>query len=405
MKPLTTGAIIFSLVVCGCVRTVTTQPYRLNEVNSGMVYSLPKTQLQVTITYTIRSKTKLQNGVPVLNTKSIVISKPVVIQPLLVSDTNNTFVLSGEKLVKDARLDASFKFQVNDNQLLAGVTSEALDKSPEILQGLVSSGISIAKMIAVAGEMPPTPLKEIGERISQINVELASLAKSADPNTDQTEEKDIAYTRILDLADFKRPDKWLVTEISAEAAKLGDFGQAEVPSTRIELFVSEEQLKNANNKFFSETSRTLEPSVIYRVPTPVRVRVIVSPKNVEVFDGEIPFAQLGPFNKVEAKYKLWAKRKTQITFSPATGSIKEYGVEATSSAEAVAKALDTSLSKVQTTVDDIRKKQEATEAAKKSPEKIKLDELEIQRKLLEAESALFKAQQELSKLKSGFGSN
>jgi len=209
----------------------------------------------------------------------------------------------------------------------------------------------------------------------------------------------------LDLADFKRANEWLVKEISAPAAKLEDFPQAEVPSTRIELFVTEEQFKNANNKFFSETSGTLEPSVIYRVPTPVRVRVIVAPKNVVVFDGEIPFAQLGPFNKVEAKYKLWAKRKTQINFSPNTGSIKEYGVEATSSAEAVAKALDTSLSKVQTAVDDIRKKQETAEAAKKTPEKIKLDELEIQRKLLEAESALIKAQQELNKLKSGFGSN
>ena len=437
MKTLSIAAIILSFVVCGCIQSVTTSPYRKNESNSGVVYSLPKTRLQVTVTYTIRSTTNRENGVPTQNTKEVIIAKPVVIQPLLVSDPNNIFVLSGENLVKDARLDASFKFQVYENQLLAGVTSEAQDKSPEILQGLVSTGISIAKMIAMAGEKKPALLENIGERLKQINNQLVSLVlpKSQDKrkaeldqidkllkeqaklidiakkyienNSDQIEVKDISHTQILDITnvkDFKRVNECLVAEVRAQKDLLG-VPESEIPVTKIELLVSEEQVNNANNKFFKDDHIPPENGVIYRVPTLIRVKVTVAPNNILVFDDEIPFVQVGPFNKVEAKYKMLADRKTQITFSPTSGSIKEYGVEATSSAEAVAKALDTSLSKVQTAVTDIKKNQDAIEAAKKTTEQKILDELGMRKKLLEAESDLIKAQQELDKLKSGSGSN
>jgi hypothetical protein len=446
MKIVTTITIFLSFALCGCVRSVTSSQYRSNVANEGIVYSLPKTRLQVTITYTIRSTTQLKNGVPGLSTKKVLISKPVEIKPLLVPDTDNTFVISGENLVKDSRLDASFNFQVTENQLLAAVSSEARDKSPEIIQGLVGSGIAIAKMAATAGEeTKPALLKAIDARLEKINIELKTLVESADEkkvkkmdqllkeqakllemaksylknNAEQMEEKDIVYTQIVDPGSFTSDNKCTCNnkemsactciEIGAPAAMLGVAGQNEVPNITIELFANKNQIEyatKAKNKFFSsQDSETPIDGVLYRVPAPIRVRVTVAPKNVVVFDDEIPFAQLGPINKVDAKYKMMASRKTRIIFSPHTGSIKEYGVEATSSAEAAAQALDTSLSKLQTAVASIKKNQDAAEAAKKTPEQNALDELNMRKKLLEAESDLIKAQQELDKLKTGSGTN
>jgi len=141
------------------------------------------------------------------------------------------------------------------------------------------------------------------------------------------------------------------------------------------------------------------------VPTPVRVRVTVAPKAVVVLDGEISFAQLGPFNQVEAKYKTWAKRTTQITFSPKTGSLSEYGVDATSSAEAATSALGTSLGKTQAAVEEIRKTQAAADAKKTSPNQLRLNDLEMQRDLLKAEADVIKARQELDQARAAIGSN
>jgi hypothetical protein len=431
MKTHITVSIAILALFSGCARSVTTAPYVLNKRNSGVVYALPKTRLRVTVTYTVIAKTKIENGIASPLPKEIVIAKPVVIEPLLVSDTKNTFVLSGERLVKDSRLDASFKFQLNDNQTLASVTSESLDKSPEIFQGLVGSGISIAKMVAVAGAGGiPTPLKEIGARIKVIDNEVAALATGNDTdkatkikklldeesvlmdaakrylelNGEKSEEKDIAYIQILDVADFSKVGNSYTKEVAVPAAKLGDFNQPAIPVLKIELLLTDDQMARAKANFFSDDKAKPDPSIVYRVPTPVRVKATAAPKNVVVFEDDILFAQIGPFNSVEAKYKLWAKRKTAITFSATTGSVKEYGVESTSSAEAAAKALDTSLTKVQGAVVDIQKAQAAAEAAKKTPEQTKIIELDTQKKLLEAEAALIKAQQELDKLKPGSGS-
>ncbi len=434
MKTRIVTALALGLMLCGCVRTVTTQPYRLNESNSGVVYALPKTRLQVTIPYTIRYTTTLQNGVPAGTAQDVLISKPVALQPLLLPDPDNTFVLSGENLVKDASLDASFKFQVNDNQLLAAITSDAQDKSPQIFQGLVASGIAVAKMVAVAGPAGKAPpvLAALGERINQITEEIAAAEKLDDPgkavarldlllkeqarlqeevkrfqenNMAKVEEKEMAYTRALDLTDFRREGEWLVADICAPPAMLGDFATAEVPAVRIELQITEDQQRNAKARRFPNSSRPPEPGVVYRVPTPVRVRVTVAPKAVVVLDGEISFAQLGPFNQVEAKYKTWAKRTTQITFSPKTGSLSEYGVDATSSAEAATSALGTSLGKTQAAVEEIRKTQAAADAKKTSPNQLRLNDLEMQRDLLKAEADVIKARQELDQARAAIGSN
>lgn len=422
---------IAALALTGCTRSVTTSTLQPGVLNAGVVYSLPKTLLKVSITYTIEKTTKMEDGIIKSSTEEAVIRKPLVVEPVLASDPQNCYVISGQGLTKDVGLDASFKFQINDNLLLAGVAADVTDKTPEILQGVVSSGLSIAKVVAMAGEEATSPLKEVAGRLASIDTEIATLARpnNDDPkrlekldtlqkeqqtwlsfvakyrelNTTRIETRDVAYTRVMDLTEFKwAEDRWALASVKAPGKMLGNLADSGVPGVSVEVFANRTQYDNATGAFL--TPEAGEKGVIYRVPTPLRTRITVAPSNTVFFDDYIPFAQVGSFNKVEASYKALAKRKTTMIFSATTGGLKEYGVETTSSAEAATKALDTSLSKVQTTMGEIKKTQDAAEAAKKTPEQMKLSELDMQKKLVDAETALLEAQQKLEKAKSAAGS-
>jgi hypothetical protein len=424
MTTLTPLLAIIAIALCGCVRSIMTGPYQPNAMNNGVVYSLPTTRLKITITYTIEKRTETVNGIPKMPTNTITISKPVVIEPVFAADAKNSFVLSGEGLIKDARLDASFKFQVGENQLLTGATTDVTDKTPEVLQGLVGSGISVAKMAAMAGEDQRDALEKVGQRLKQINDKIAELSASDDDpkklekidalqkeqaallafvakyrelNTVKIEERDAVYTTTLGLAAFEWTGKYWENTLRPPGAQFGDFGDAAVPSAIVKVFATPDQYVNSKKQLV--VGEPGERGVLYRSPTPLRTTVTAGPNNIVSFDDYVPFAQVGPFNKVEARYKVFAKRKTTIAFSPTTGNLKEYGIESTSSAEAAAKALDASLGKVQTATAEIKKAQEAAEAAKKTPEQTKLADLEAKKKLVEAEAQLIKAQEELDKLK------
>jgi hypothetical protein len=386
------------------------------------------TRLKASITYTIQKETKMSNGIPVSTTETVLISKPITLESILSPDEANSFVLSGDGLAKDSRLDMSFKFGVSDNKLLASVTSDITDKTPAIVEGFVGSGISIAKMVAVAGEGLPEPLKKVSTRLDVINNEIVSLASQTDPkkldkiaalvkeqqalltfatkynemNTPKTEEHDVVYTVVLDLGDFKWDGiaKAWTYEIRAPGKKLGDkINNSDVPGATIQVFGTADH--HANSIMSYKVPEEGENGILYRAPAFLRTKVTIAPFNILVYDDYIPFAQAGPINKVEARYKIFTNRKTTITFSSSTGSVKEYGVEAGSSAEAVTKSLDTSLSKTQTALEEIRK---AQAAARKSPEETKLADLDIQKKLADGEANLIKSQKELDKLKAGSNS-
>jgi len=82
----------------------------------------------------------------------------------------------------DTALDSSFKFTINDNLLLAGVTADATDKTVEILQGVVSAGLSVAKVAAMAGDGTKPPMDKVANRLKAINEQIAKLAMESDPN-------------------------------------------------------------------------------------------------------------------------------------------------------------------------------------------------------------------------------
>ena len=427
----------------GCVSSVTTLPYRPSGENHGTVYALPLTRLKASVTYTIRQSVAWQNGSPVETNSFIYISKPVQLETVIVPDPTNRFVLSGDKLTKDSRLDATFKFAVDDNQLLTAVSSDVTDKTPEAIGSFVASGISIAKIAMAAGQATNRPalLAAVEQRLVAIDGEMAALVADSSItqstnrtdklaalvteqgallavitnyhqlNTVKTDDRDVIYSEILDVSDMKpKANHWFKT-VRAPGNRLGKkINDNDVPAITIDLYLTAAQHTNAVATYpLGVKGANL---ILYREVNPVRTTVTVAPDNIVVFDGPLPFVQAGPINAVEARSKAFGKRTTTIVFSATTGSIKEYGVTSTSSLQGVAGALDTTSSKVLTGITDIQTAQStadaakkaaqaAAAAAKKTPEQIQTDQLTQQTALLEAQAALIKAQQALDALKAG----
>ena len=425
MKTNLIYACITSLACAGCVSSVTTVKYHESKPNHGIVYALPETRLKVTVTYTVRKEVTVSNGIPVSTSRNILIAKPVTLDPVLAPDPLNRFVLTGDKLTKDCRLDSSFTFAVDDNQLLTSVSAEATDQTAAAIGSFVSAGISIAKLVAAAGEnanLPPV-LAAISARLAEINNEVAlalvatnksitnrtdrlkdlvgeqialqtELTKYLELNTVKTDDQDVIYTEILDLRDFtpgETANVW-TRKVQAPASRFGkDTDQDTIPFVAIDAYLTEQQHSNAT-KAYSLCCKG-KNAVLCREVTPVRCTVTVNhgKEFIPVLDTQLPFAQVGPVNALEARYKNFGKRTTTINFSAAT----------TSSLATAAGALNTSAANVDSAVADIRKAQTAADAARKSPEQQQLDELSQKKKLLDAEADLIKSQRALDALKAG----
>lgn len=420
------------LGLSACSHSVTTAPYKPAEQNNGMVYALPRTQLSVTVTYTLNKSVQLKNGLPVGNpVYTLTVDKPAVVTPQLIPDAGNTFIISGDGLAKDGRLDASFKFAVDDNQLLTSVSADLTDKTPQVIQSLVGSAISYAKWAAVAGtavktlsaeEQAAVDLqKRYTDRIAAIDRAIPGISASGDKdrmgelkqlvaerallvealathraaNAPVKSEKDIAYTQVISVADLVEGE----VAIKPPAAYFGLKDDNTIPKVTVALAADSTQKDNARRKLFEQITAEETEGIYYRVPS--RAALTIKQGGTVLFDNTLALAELGPINKVEARYKMWAKRKTTINFSKTTGSISDYGVDTTSSAEAVTGALATSLEKAQVAATELQKQKDDAKAKEKSAEELHLAEMEQQKKLLEAELDLIKAEKALAKEKAG----
>lgn len=391
---------------------------------SGVVYALPRTRVDVTVTYTVKSTTLQKNGVAAPTAaRSASIKTPVTVTPVLVADDDNRFILSGEGLAKDGRLDSNFKFAVNDKQLLTSVSADLTDKSPETFQSLVGAAISIAKIAAVAGADPVEDdyaarigvldtkiiavsradgkdrMKEMKALIDERALLVGALEKYREANSPVVAETAIPYTVSLNLDVLVAGG---TQDIKAPASLLG-IPDAAVPVVRVTLACSTEQKANAALRVFAGSAEKPKDGVYYRVPSPARLQLALVKGNdtIPLFDAPVTFAHFGAIHYVEARYKMWARRKTTINFSEATGSLRDYGVESTSSAAAAATALDASLGKVQEAVAELKKQKEEAAAKVQSDDDKKLAALEQKQKLLDAELGVLKSEKALAKEKAG----
>lgn len=177
MKSIRSWCFTAALMLCtGCAHQVYSSKLTGTTAPKGVVYALPKTVLKVTIPYTVRETSKVENGYASSPLQEVLVQKPVVIETKSVADLGHTFVLSGDDLNDDVLLEAGIEFKLNDTGLLEGVSADTTDNTLKVVQSSVSAGLSVAKALAVpAGTQKPPALEAALDRIQQIYKEIGEL--------------------------------------------------------------------------------------------------------------------------------------------------------------------------------------------------------------------------------------
>ncbi|HVZ95065.1 MAG TPA: hypothetical protein VG797_11210 [Phycisphaerales bacterium] len=397
----------------------------------GVVYCLPKTLLKISVTYTVVKRTEIVGGVTRSPTLTIEVRKPIAIQAVTVADRNNCFAIDDNEVADSVWLQGSTKVTVGNNLLLTGVESNLTDKGPEVVESAVSSALAIAKMVVAAGAVSGEPLTAINARLAQIATEIAqkvaalqganaaappalltdidNLMKERekllavvkayqDSNSESVELVEIPYSVTVDPSDATtfvssaQPYSSYTLQPPSELFGVGNIAPTPVV---VNVYRTAVQIQDAATPYAAGPHT---PGVLYRPAMPVRVSVFVG--TAVAFDDVIPMNQFSTVALLDAKYKPWAMMKTAVKFDATNGGLIEYGVDFSSSAERAAKVLETSTSKLGTTIGDLQKiRGDAAKAAEGEP----LANAKAQKELLQAEYDVLKLQQEIAKYKKEHG--
>ena len=145
--------------LASCTANFSSTPYRSVPVGlapNGVVYKLPNTIFTYQVTYALyqrRVGTKVDHFVwldgQLDNDENI--ESPVTLSPKVVGDDFAVFVIDTGDLASANVVTKSSKFSLSDDGLITGANAEFEDKTMEIIQSAVGTGLKIAKIAAFPG--------------------------------------------------------------------------------------------------------------------------------------------------------------------------------------------------------------------------------------------------------------
>lgn len=393
---------------------------------SGIPYFLPKKVLELKITYTIRQKTQKKFGyVQQVATPEVIIIKPIEITPIVVADKLQTFYLIG-KDVSESFFESNLVVNLGEEGNIQSIGGEFSDKSLDAFQNILTAGIGIAKIIAVAGpeEEIPVTLKDVIENIiPNIYKQIANLVSKTDPevnakletfktqletlyglienyqenNKEFFEENEYEYKEIVDpemLTKETINGKVTYSKIIRPNEIIKGVKAQSMPPVKLILDITDIEFKNLTTNIKTAMNITDDnvPGVIFRSGIPILTKITVNAENAMVFNGYISYPQFGKYSIIPVDSKRFTKQNTSLIFQSQSGGLKEYRIESGSSAEALSQQLSTTVSALQQAVLDLNYS-------------LKLQNLQQQKALAEAEAELLKAKQELEELKANEKNN
>ncbi|HRB71509.1 MAG TPA: DUF4831 family protein [Flavobacterium sp.] len=374
----------------------------------GLVYSLPKTVLQLDIKVKSLTKKIVENGIIRLESPSYTI-KSINVTPVLIDDPEATYAFVTDKEKFFFEDNTSLKFNQFGN--IQQISSELNDKRPEFIANILKGGASIAKMVLTAGEgdkigesktktidaiktkisdaqeklviaVEKRDAKEIKALKEQL-VEYYSILKSYyENNREENLESELEYSFTVDV-----PETGYTLPLNTHTGRDGmpeiilaiNEKETITSSNRVVLpnggatgsITTGENTNKAvanNNKTDSSGSLTSQAKktdakdsnpyegLIYRAPKTVVLKIYAKSgeKKFLLFERPVAFPQFGQVTVLPVTAKIFTKKKTAIEFDPSTGSLSQYAVESGASSDAVGKTFASTAEDLRTTITDIK---------------------------------------------------
>lgn len=407
--------ICFIFLVSGCsTKSFYISQYK-GSLTEGIVYFLPKRVLKLTITYTALQRVKVEHGYETnIGRRTVVIKEPVELETLLIPDQENAFVISGKEISDNVFLESGLYIELDDYGHLRSISSEVRSKALDVAKGIVTSGIKIAKLVAVARafEEKPEAIKKIFAALKKAYSNLEAFSRDLDgeeikalirlaeyieylhslvenyqyENREYYRETEYTYTTILDPETFKKEKKDSVYEYEHTVIPKSNIAKDLIPKDLPPLRVVVE----IPVKEYDHTKPDLgqkKRGIIHRIPVPGLTKIFANKEDMQIFSDCISYPQFGPMAiAMVGSTKGLKHRKTRIKFSRDTGGLLVYDASSKSSAGKMVEGLGESISSLQEAILELKYDLKRQETEKKA-------------EMLEAEEWLIEAKKKLEELK------
>ncbi|MFQ2301071.1 hypothetical protein ACK32U_15100 [Aeromonas dhakensis] len=398
---------ITALMVGGCSTTAVIKPYVPNSefssnIPKGLVFSLPKTLMQMEITYSLYEKKtwpadaqgnaikKDDKNIPTApksSSKIVSVDVPVKTTTKNIPDHNLRFSFDPATLNGFFK-DTEVNVELTADGMLKTTNAIIKDKTKEIVANSVGTIVNAVKIAAVAG------------------TDVVELVKI----------KDVTVIRLIDISELtftKQNDgKYLASYSDADmASEL--FENISTPEVKVSFISSMDVSPFTKIKASDESKSAVElDGIPYRVGG--QLKVVISINDLESFSLYTNFAQASGLSVLPLKSKIFTDTTQGITFSDDGSYLSKTTSKTTSQGEALSLTLKDNSNAVfsalkeldQVTLDKVKKEKEILDAQNAligsnntSDLQLKLDKLKKEKELIDAELALKEAKKKLAESK------
>lgn len=415
---------IFSLASCSYKLTSVKYSSELTPKKDDLYYVLNKTILQVDITYNKKVVTKYENGVPEIENPIYTVKK-VDIKPTQMADKSELYIARGKNISHKFFLKENIDFNFNPNGSIKSITADYVDESPESFESLVSTAVSIAKTVMIAGTDEEEFISKLKKHITNTYEKLSAailkndekqivvhqkkldslyklLESFKEKNKSVVANSELKFTLLVDPDNYEWSDDKKEIELSPQT----DLIATDLPS--IKMIISNDIQPDSTNKrvVFGETFKTKKndhkiPGIMYRIPSNNKLQIVASYSDIQVKLSEqlIQFPQYGNYGYVPVKSKIFTNRKTELTFNETNGILTKYKTESGSSSKQMSKSMKESASTLMDAINYInydldlkdlehKKKVKELEESLKVEETSKIDSLKSDFELIKLQKEI-----------------
>jgi hypothetical protein len=392
----------FTLIaVSGCEdKTMHVSPWPkkpLSEPTKLVPYYLPKTVFKITLAYSIGSRISYSDGVP--QAKSSVNFGSIQVDTVNIPDPRYRLLISGDDLESDPLLDTQQAITLNDDGTLQSVNVTATDKTMEVVENLITTGLKLAATAAAfSKEQDPTVI-ELRKRIEQTYKEIASA--SDDKQLDELSNRLTTLKGLLSdyEADHSKSDDRSITLIedpstwTEKATADGDgsvlihtISLSDDPKAMLAITLRiPRDAAHVETGLHGNDELKQQDGILFRLP--VISQATVEFNNERVFQSPVSLMQVGDLGLAAIRSRHFAARTDNITLGLAGVQTRTRNIG--SSAAGFAAGASSISSNLGTQIAEV----ENARANKQ------LADLQLRTQLLEAQAALIKAQQDLAALR------
>jgi len=359
-------AILSIVTSCGSYKLTSKKYVPATTLENGeLLYYLPKTVLQLKVTYSETVVTTFKNGIP-SNAEPIYKVKGIEITPVLVNDESRAFVAKSTN--PSTMLSENTNFKFNKYGVIQNLQTDYTDKTLDVVSNTLKGVVSIVKTIYAAAGEEDFKVK-INTKIVAANSALIA-AIAANNSNDIKKHKDQLSSYYELLKQYLENNKVVKTETEIKYEFIKDpvfnsdinvaTGIGGMPAVTLKL-TSLNNTGLASVTYDTQTNaiqtpNTVSDGLLYAIPKVCSVKATLTSRDgtITIFDNIISFPQFGDIKSISVESKRYTNKKTAVEFDPASGALTSVHTESGSSSENLSKSFAESAQLLQSTATELK---------------------------------------------------